>query len=90
MKLFTYKSFFPNVNRKGVYLIWVLLENRGLIKERLTTSLAKKCFKFQNCEHIECYSVINPFMTEADIIYLLRKSMDWFLYDIGLRHERVK
>ena len=20
----------------------------------------------------------------------LRKSMDWFLYDIGLRHERVK
>ena len=29
-------------------------------------------------------------MTEADIIDLLRKSMDWFLYDIGLRHERVK
>ena len=22
-------------------------------------------------------------------IDLLRKSMDWFLYDIGLRHERV-
>ena len=22
-------------------------------------------------------------------IFLLRKSMDWFLYDIGLRHERV-
>ena len=21
---------------------------------------------------------------------MLRKSMDWFLYDIGLRHERVK
>ena len=21
---------------------------------------------------------------------LLRKSMDWFLYDKGLRHERVK
>ena len=29
---------------------------------------------------------LNPFMTEAD---MLRKSMDWFLYDIGLRHERV-
>ena len=34
-------------------------------------------------------------MTEAVIIqnqsiYLLRKSMDWFLYDNGLRHERVK
>ena len=26
-------------------------------------------------------------MTEAN---LLCKSMDWFLYDIGLRHERVK
>ena len=23
-------------------------------------------------------------------IDLLRKSMDWFLYDNGLRHERVK
>ena len=29
-------------------------------------------------------------MTEAVIIYLLCKSMDWFLYDNGLRHERVK
>ena len=32
-------------------------------------------------------------MTEAVIIYqsidLLRKSMDWFLYDNGLCHERV-
>ena len=27
---------------------------------------------------------LNPFMTEAV------KSMDWFLYDSGLRHERVK
>ena len=30
----------------------------------------------------------NSFMTEA--IDLQSKSMDWFLYDIGLRHERVK
>ena len=29
----------------------------------------------------------NPFITEADIIY---KPVGWFLYDIGLRHERVK
>ena len=28
----------------------------------------------------------NSFMTEAR---LLRKSMDWFLYDNGLRHERA-
>ena len=39
----------------------------------------------------------NPFMTEADIIekfvsisVSFYKSMNWFLYDIGLRHERVK
>ena len=25
-----------------------------------------------------------------EVFHLLRKSMDWFLYDIGLRHERVK
>ena len=30
----------------------------------------------------------NSFMTEA-LSYLLRKSMDLFLYDNGLRHERV-
>ena len=29
-------------------------------------------------------------MTEGIIIYLLRKSMDWFLYDNGLRHKRAK
>ena len=39
--------------------------------------------------------LFNSFMAEAVIIrnqsiYLLRKSMDWFLYDNGLRHERVK
>ena len=39
--------------------------------------------------------VVNFFMTEADTyrnqsIDLLGKSMDWFLYDNGLRHERVK
>ena len=38
---------------------------------------------------------LNPFMTEADTyrnqsIDLRSKSVDWFLYDIGLRHERVK
>ena len=40
-------------------------------------------------------SLLNPFMTEPlsyrnQFIYLLRKSMDWFLYDNGLRHERLK
>ena len=31
---------------------------------------------------------INSFMTEAVIIQKL-VSMDWFLYDNGLRHKRV-
>ena len=47
-------------------------------------------------KYVQIYKgYINPFMTEADIkqkletIDLWSKSMDWFLYDIGLRHERV-
>ena len=32
--------------------------------------------------------MFNFFMTEADIMQ--SKSIDWFLYDNGLRHERVK
>ena len=31
---------------------------------------------------------VNSFMTAVAIIYLLCKSMDWFLYDRDLRHER--
>ena len=31
-----------------------------------------------------------PISYRNQSIDLLRKSMDWFLYDIGLRHERVK
>ena len=43
--------------------------------------------------HINCIN-INSFMTESlsysnQFIELLRKSMDWFLYDRGLHHERV-
>ena len=29
--------------------------------------------------------VLNPFMTEA----VMKELIDWFLYDNGLRHERV-
>ena len=31
-----------------------------------------------------------PLSYRNQSIDLLRKSMDWFLYDIGFRHERVK
>ena len=36
-----------------------------------------------------CFAIgfINSFMTEVP--YFQRKSMDWFLYDRDLRHERV-
>ena len=33
-KMSSFQSFFPNRNRKGVYLIWVLSENRGIIKTK--------------------------------------------------------
>ena len=37
------------------------------------------------------YYIVNSFMTEAVIIEKpVHQSMDWFLYDDGLRHERVK
>ena len=45
-------------------------------------------------ENFQEFLLFKTFMTEAAIIqkpvHLLRKSMDWFLYDNGLRHERVK
>ena len=31
-----------------------------------------------------------PLSYGNQLIDLLRKSMDWFLYDNGLRHERIK
>ena len=31
-----------------------------------------------------------PFSYRKQSIYLFRKSMDWFLYDNGVRHEKVK
>ena len=32
-------------------------------------------------------NILNPFITEAVVIY--SDVMDWFLYDNGLRHEKV-
>ena len=36
------------------------------------------------------FSWRRPLSYRNQSIDLLRKSIDWFLYDIGLRHERVK
>ena len=41
----------------------------------------------QNSSIVSARQNFNSFMTEAVII---QKSMDWFLYDNGLRYERVK
>ena len=47
---------------------------------KMKTSLKKLVYRF----------LVDSFMTKAVIIYLWSKSMDWFLYDSGLHHERVK
>ena len=44
VKMSSFQSFIPNRNRKAVYLIWVLLENRGIIK--------KKTYKNSKTENI--------------------------------------
>ena len=57
------------------------------------------CFSDKWSMLLHCYihqqNLFNFFMTEVTIyrnqwIDLLSKSMDWFLYDRDLRHERVK
>ena len=35
-------------------------------------------------------ATLNSLMTRRPLSYRNQKSMDWFLYDNGLRHERVK
>ena len=45
-------------------------------------------FNIKNIRQIHIF-VVNPFLTEAHIIYKPVQSMNWFLYDIGLRHERI-
>ena len=49
---------------------------------------------FSNCPRPESAPLTlswrKPLSYRNQSIYLLRKSMDWFLYDNGLRHERVK
>ena len=37
-----------------------------------------------------CLRVFNDFVGLALIPFMTEAAMDWFLYDNGLRHERVK
>ena len=48
--------------------------------------------KFSNTEagFFQILSWRRPLSYRNQSMYLLPKSMDWFLYDNGLRHERVK
>ena len=42
-------------------------------------------------ESTDLYSEFGAVHRASRVCFYLRsKSMDWFLYDIGLRHERVK
>ena len=52
----------------------------------MKTMTKKGRIKFRTCIFKQKVT-FNPFMTEADII---QKPMDWFLYDNGFRHERIK
>ena len=47
------------------------------------------CFFFQNLLKGLTLSWRRPMSYRNQSIDLLRNSVDWFLYDIGLRHERV-
>ena len=58
----------------------------GFQKSKSWTRDCHKCFN--STEAIIIWR--RPFSYRNQSIYLLRKSMDWFLYDNGLRHERVK
>ena len=65
----------------------------------LIYSWCTSCFKFflvylEYLFHMH-FNLLNPFVTDTvsyrnQSIDLWSKSMDWFLYDIGLCHERVK
>ena len=60
-----------------------------------TLNLHVNHYTLQVTKLYKIYRTINSFMTEVPInrnqsIDLLCKSMDWFLYDIDLRHERFK
>ena len=44
---------------------------------------------FINLEYCKTLSWRRPLSYRNQSIYLQSKSMDWFLYDNGLRHERV-
>ena len=58
---------------------------------RITLSLAVN-FQTDGLRYFVPFAQFNSFMTEAVIILsdLQGKSVDWFLYDNGLRHERAK
>ena len=97
-----YHCIFSNTSQKLITTerlqdqIWFILRLNMRINffKRLNFLLKNIFFKsinlclFQPMRLIEKLQIrLNSFMTEAVII---QKSMDWFLYDNGLRHERVK
>ena len=62
-----------------------------LLIQRLT--LLWKDFRKESTNSLNNYLTLSwrkPILYRNQSIDLRSKSMDWFLYDIGLRHERVK
>ena len=72
-KKFFSRNFSPTILRELFWPLWQL-SKIGLVLNRL------KCLTL---------SWLRPLSYRNQFIDLQRKSVDWFLYDNGLRHERV-
>ena len=74
----------------------ILDQAQGLKLENLVSNIEENLqnktptFIRLSCRDYLTLSWRRPISYRNQPIDLLRKSMDWFLYDIGLRHERVK
>ena len=74
-KIFFLTGFIPYILKKIMGKLLQLFGTQGNLNPRLNT-FKKQLFHDGGRYHIETNG--------------LRKSMDWFLYDNGLRYERVK
>ena len=79
------------------FLVFALLNLGKCFRLRLPTEIKVQTIKnYKTCKHRHKVCHINQTGQTTTLketcfeTYLKSKSMDWFLYHIGLRHERVK
>ena len=85
--------FFPYVvNRFQFCNFASIRENQTVIKSQLLlVKSVWKAYLYQQPSRFQFFKIIfYSFMTEAVIIQKPVQSMNWFLYDNGLHHGRVK